>query len=221
MKSLLRSLAKRAFGYDSWNSDDDQRRLIADAGVIFDVGANEGQTAINYRRLFPSAQIWSFEPFPASYEALCRSLSDQRFHPIPLALSDQVASATLNIGAASTMNSLLYRGTETGKTIEIQTETVDHFCSEHGGSRIDILKVDVEGAEVRVFKGAQEMFSRKAVRSVFVEVFFAPVYEGMPMMWDIHAQLSEVGFKLHGLYSLLRDGNGLLSYGNALYMQAE
>jgi hypothetical protein len=72
------------------------------------------------------------------------------------------------------------------------------------------LKVDVEGAENRVFNGAQEMFSRGAVRSVFVEVYFDPVYEGMPLMWDLHAQLIEVGFRLHGLYSLYAGGNGLL-----------
>jgi len=221
MKSQLRTLAKKALGYHSWNSDDDQKRLIPGAKVIFDVGANVGQTAKTYRQLFPSAQIWSFEPFPASYESLCRSLSDQEFHPIPLALSDQVASTTLNIGAASITNSLLRRETDSGKTILIQTDTVDHFCSEHGIPSIDILKVDVEGAENRVFKGAQKMFSQGAIRSVFVEVYFDPVYEGMPLMWDLHAQLSEFGFRLYGLYSLYAGKNGLLSFGNALYMQSQ
>ena len=218
MKREFRALVKKALGYRSWNSDDDQQRLIPDAKVIFDVGANVGQTAKTYRSLFPSAEIWSFEPFPASYESLSRALSDQRFHPVPLALSDQIATTTLNIGGASITNSLLVRETHTGKTIQIQTDTVDHFCSEHGISNIDILKVDVEGAESRVFKGAQEMFSRRAVRSVFVEVYFDPVYEGMPLMWDLHAQLGEAGFRLHGLYSLWAGKNGLLSFGNALYI---
>jgi FkbM family methyltransferase len=220
MKSLLRTLAKKALGYHSWNSDDDQQRLIPGAKVIFDVGANVGQTAKTYRQLFPSAQIWSFEPFPASYESLCRSLSDQKFHPIPLALSDHIASTPLNIGAASITNSLLRRETDSGKTILIQTDTVDHFCSEHGIPSIDILKVDVEGAEDRVFRGAQKMLSQGAVRSVFVEVYFDPVYKGMPLMWDLHAQLSKFGFRLYGLYSLYAGGNGLLSFGNALYMQS-
>jgi hypothetical protein len=107
MKSQFRALVKKALGYHSWNSDDDQQRLIPDAKMIFDVGANVGQTAKTYRRLFPSAEIWSFEPVPASYESLSFSLSDQRFHPVPLALSDQITSTTLNIGAASITNSLL------------------------------------------------------------------------------------------------------------------
>ena len=221
MKTLIRSLAKRALGLNSWNSDDDQQRLIPDAKVIFDVGANVGQTAKTYRRLFPSSQIWSFEPFPASYAALCSSLSDQKFHPVPIALSDRVGSSIFNIGAGSETNSLLHSYRETGETIEIQTETIDHFCSEHGVPRIDILKVDAEGAEALILKGAEEMFSHGAVRSVFVEVYFDPVYEGMPLMWDLHAQLKEVGFRLNGLYSLVSGRNGLLSYGNALYLHAD
>jgi FkbM family methyltransferase len=216
-----RKLAKKALGIQTWNSDDDQKRVIPDAKVIFDVGANVGQTAKTYRRLFPQADIWSFEPFPNSYESLRRSISDsdQRFHPEPLALSDRVASASLNIGAVSYTNSMLRRETDTGQSIEIETDTLDHFCSERDISHIDILKVDVEGAEDRVFKGARGLFARRAIRSVFVEVYFRPVYDGMPLFWDLQAQLNYLGFNLFGLYSLVPTGSGALSFANALYVQ--
>ena len=59
----------------------------------------------------------------------------------------------------------------------------------------------MEGAEDHVLKGAQRMFSQGAVRSVFVEIYFDPAYEGTPPMWDLQAQLSEFGFHLYGLYS--------------------
>ena len=215
----IRKLAKKALGIHSWNSDDDQKRIIPDAKVIFDVGANVGQTAKGYRQLFPHAEIWSFEPFPDSYESLRRSLSDNRFHPERLALSDRVASASLNIGAVSFTNSMLRRNTDTGQAIEIKTDTLDHFCSERGITNIDILKVDVEGAEDRVFGGARSLFARRAIRSVFVEVYFNPVYEGMPLFWDLQDQLSHWGFSLFGLYSLIATRNGSLSFANALYVQ--
>jgi|SRR5215469_4636253 len=218
MKNSLRSIVKKTLGFHSWNSDEDQLQAVPDARVIFDVGANVGQTARTYRRLFPSSQIWSFEPFPSTYESLCHSLSDSRFHPVPLALSDQHGNATLNIGSVSITNSLLRRESDTGKTVQVRTDTIDHFCSQNGIELIDILKVDVEGAESRVFRGAQNMFSRGAIRSVFVEVYFDPVYRGMPLMWDLHSQLITFGFHLHGLYSLFRGGNGRLSFGNALYL---
>ena len=136
-----------------------------------------------------------------------------------MALSDQISKAELNIGAVSITNSLLRRETDTGEAIEVQTDTLDHFCSEHGISNIDILKVDVEGAEDRVFRDAKDMLSRRAIRSVFVEVYFRPVYDGMPMFWDLNAQLSNFGFGLRGLYSLSSSHDGLLSFGNALYLR--
>jgi FkbM family methyltransferase len=215
----FRRLAKKALGIDSWNSDDHQKRLIKDAKTILDVGANVGQSAQTYRRLYPLADIWSFEPFPTTYTSLCRSLSDPRFHAIELALSDRISKTELNIGAESITNSFLRRQTDSGETIEVQTDTIDHFCRVHGIPNIDILKVDVEGAEERVFKGAREMFSRGAIRSVFVEVYFRPVYERMPLFWDLDAQLNRFGFGLCGLYSLSTSGDGFLNFGNALYLR--
>jgi FkbM family methyltransferase len=215
----FRRLAKKALGIDSWNSDDHQKRAITDAKTIFDVGANIGQSAQTYRRLYPQAEIWSFEPFPSTYKDLCRSVSDPKFHPVELALSDRIATTELNIGAESITNSFLRRQSDSGETVEVQTDTIDHFCRERGISTIDILKVDVEGAEERVFKGAREMFSRGAVKSVFVEVYFRPVYERMPLFWDLDTQLKRFGFGLCGLYSLSSSRDGFLNFGNALYMR--
>jgi FkbM family methyltransferase len=219
MTSTLRTFAKKALGIDAWNSDDHQRQLVTDAKTIFDVGANVGQSAKTYRRLYPLAQIWSFEPFPATYETLRHSVADDKFHPVALALSDRISTTELNIGAVSITNSLLRRQSDTGKTIEVQTDTIDHFCGERGIDSIDILKVDVEGAEDQVFTGANEMFSRGAIRSVFVEVYFRPVYESMPLFWELDARLNRFGFGLCGLYSLNSARDGFLSFGNALYLR--
>jgi FkbM family methyltransferase len=219
MAISFRTLAKRALGIDSWNSDDHQKRVIKDAKIIFDVGGNIGQSAQTYRRLYPKAEIWSFEPFPDTYKNLCRSVSDSRFHPMELALSDRTSKTELNIGAESITNSFLRRESDSGKTIEVQTDTIDHFCWKRGISAIDILKVDVEGAEERVFKGARDMFSRGAIRSVFVEVYFRPVYERMPLFSDLDALLKRSGFGLCGLYSLNSSRDGFLSFGNALYLR--
>jgi FkbM family methyltransferase len=218
MTNSLRKLAKRALGVRSWNSDDDQQRLFPNAKTLVDVGANIGQTAKTYRALFPQAEIWSFEPFPATFESLRRALTDSRFHPQPIALSDEIGTTQLNLGAVTITNSMLRRETDTGSSIEIKTDTLDHFCSVHGISNIDILKVDVEGAEDRVFRGAQELFARGAVRAVFVEVYFKPVYYGMPLFWDLNSILSKQGFNLYGLYSLMPTHSGALSFGNALYL---
>src|ERR1700726_4281936 len=106
---IFRRMVKKALGIDSWNSDDHQKRAITDATTIFDVGANVGQSAQTYRRLYPQAEIWSFEPFPSTYRDLCRSVNDSKFHPVELALSDRIAKTELNIGAETITNSFLRR----------------------------------------------------------------------------------------------------------------
>lgn len=81
--------------------------------------------------------------------------------------------------------------------------------------------MDVEGAQDRWFKGAHEMFSRRAVRSVLVEVYLEPVYEGMSLIWDLRAQLRESGIRLVGIYSLVGNGKGFLSFAKTLYLHAD
>jgi hypothetical protein len=63
------------------------------------------------------------------------------------------------------------------------------------------------------------MFSRGAIRAVFVEVYFRPVYERMSLFEDLNANLNRFGFGLCGLYSLNSSGDGFLSFGNALYLR--
>ena len=64
--------------------------------VIFDVGANVGYTVTKYRRLFPDAKIYAFEPFPDFFRALKRSFSkDNNTTLSELALSDHSGQAVL------------------------------------------------------------------------------------------------------------------------------
>jgi FkbM family methyltransferase len=204
-------------GVRSFNSDEDQLRMVPNAITIFDAGANVGQTAKNYRRLYPQANIWSFEPAPDPFRELEHCLPN-KFTAMRLALSDCKGEAQLNIGDQSYTNSLLVRGNHAGKTIDVATDTVDNICSSYDINEIDILKIDVEGAETRVLNGAAQMLSRSAVKAVFIEVYFTPAYKDMPLFAALDVKLKSSGFYLHGLYSLFRGRNERLSFGNALYL---
>lgn len=204
-------------GVRSLNSDDDQLRMVPNAFTIFDAGANVGQTAKNYRRLYPQANIWSFEPAPDPFRELEHCLPN-KFTAMRLALSDCKGEAQLNIGNQSYTNSLLVRGNHAGKAIDVATDTIDNICSSYDISEIDILKIDVEGAETRVLNGAAQMLSRRAVKAIFIEVYFTPTYKDMPLFAALDAKLKSSGFYLHGLYSLFRGHNERLSFGNALYL---
>jgi FkbM family methyltransferase len=194
--------------------------MVPDARTIFDVGGNVGQTAKNYRKLYTQAKIWSFEPGPDPFQQLEHCLPDN-FIATRVALSDSKGTVQLNIGNESCTNSILVRSNNTLKTIEVATDTIDDICSSNGIDQIDILKIDVEGAESHVLKGAARMFGRKAIKAVFIEVYFTPAYEDMPLFGALDEQLKSLGFYIYGLYSLVRGHNERLSFGNALYLLDE
>ena len=217
----MHSLVSRLTGRDRWNSEQDQKSLVAEAKVIFDVGAHLGQSSEVYLRLYPRAQIWAFEPTPATFALLqSRFAKRSRVHPMNLALSDKQGEEPFHLAAGSQVNSMLASNRKV-ETINVKTDTVDLFCAGHSIQTIDILKVDVEGMEARLFEGASGMFRRKAVRLVLTEVYFRAVYEGMRLFWDLHRQLEGYGFRLFGLYSLARSADRSLEFGNALYQMTD
>jgi FkbM family methyltransferase len=220
----IKSIPQRLLGYRNWNSDLDQIALIKDPRVIFDIGANVGQTALRCRVLFPEAQIFSFEPELEAYKALQkRFAADKLVETIEAAVSDERSVVPLYILKHSEVNSLLKPEgdwTETNAAIKVRTTTVDEFCVERRINQVDIMKLDVQGSELAVFRGTEKMFRRKAIRNIFVEVMFSPMYSGGALFCSLDALLRQKGFRLCGLYSLSPDHDGWLLFANALYRLA-
>lgn len=215
---MLDALLKRVMGHERWNSLEDQKKMLQDANVIFDVGAHVGQSAEAYQKLYPNAQIWAFEPAPQNFDRLQRRFAgSDKIHPVNIGLGDLPGKQPFYLAKGSQVNSMLVRKDRASQAIEIRTDTIDGFCAQNSIRNIDILKADIEGMEAKLFAGAAEMFRKKAVRLVFTEVYFYPVYETMPLIWDLHRQLDSFGFRLHGLYSLTRGAGGNVEFGNALY----
>ncbi len=142
-----------------------QRELIrADEPLIFDVGAHHGSVARHAAgRLFPGTLIHCFEPFPDSFNILSENLKgDSRIHCHQTALSSVAGLAVLNANLSSQTNLLLPTDPSgaviwggglldtTGK-VEVAVTTVDHFVRDNKIAHIDILKLDVQGAEYALF----------------------------------------------------------------------
>lgn len=216
----IKNTIKMVFNIKTWNSDVDQQRLIPDAEVIFDVGANIGQTTKTYRALFPHAGIWSFEPDPRTFQTLKNAIgADPDTHLMNIALSDTAGCAELLLGEGSLTNSLLQRTTDATKgTVTVACDTIDNVCFRRSIPFIDILKIDVEGAEAQVLRGAEFMLGHRLIRAIFVEVYFNEVYANMHLFNDLNKIIQGHGFRLQGIYSLVPNKTGAVSYGNALYL---
>lgn len=200
--------------------------------VIFDVGANVGQTAIKLRTLFPNSSIYCFEPFPTSYAQLCAEVSrDPSIHCFQLALSEKTGSAHMTVNESHQTNSLLasdaraasYWGPnllDTSNQIEVETETLESFCAQNNINHINILKLDAQGAEYAILKGGQNLFEEKRVDILYMEMIMAPTYVGQRQLHEYLSLLADWGYELFDLYNPYR-AYGRLIQADSILVSSE
>ncbi|MGH7936870.1 MAG: FkbM family methyltransferase, partial [Chthoniobacterales bacterium] len=136
---------------------------------IFDVGANHGDFARAASVLFPKAQVKLFEPLPILWPTLERQVALhngfwqlERFAvgasadrlPLGIAPGDDAIASLMGFSPD-------YReanpAVDQTQIVETEVKSLDQFCAETGINSIDLLKIDVEGFEFEVIKGATEM----------------------------------------------------------------
>lgn len=237
-KSILRSMSFEVSRLSSLErnrnqpADDPflhQKRLspTEDVKVIFDIGANRGQTTRMYRQLFPDATIYCFEPFETSFAILVETYKNCRLvQPFQLAVSDAVGTKAFYCTNESVMNSLLPLSpradlltTSTGSgAIEVQTTTLDAFCRESNVTKIDILKMDVQGGELQVLRGATGILGNQLARLIYTEVNFNEIYVGQSFFHDVSSFLHRYGYSLYGLYQIAYSPVGPIGWADALFI---
>jgi FkbM family methyltransferase len=227
MARLFRRAVRTLFARTRWGRERRNRdpfvvtkKLIqAPRPLIFDIGAHVGETAMRYRALFPDALIHSFEPFPESFGRLSAALgTDPRVVPHNVAVSDKTGRATFRVNRASVTNSLLesdrrgdhYWGNnllETDTDITVPTLALDDFCNEGRIEHVDVLKIDVQGAEYAVLGGASRLLSKRAFDLIYIEMIIAPSYVGQRKYHYYLTLLDSLGYELFDLFNLgRRDG---------------
>jgi FkbM family methyltransferase len=143
--------------------------------IIFDVGANTGQTTRGLIQYFPNAHIYCFEPVASTFAKLRKNYwQNARIHPVQQALGNQFEQISIELHNDSELNTLVANSPRledlSGETEAVQVITIDQFCRDAKLSHIDVLKMDVQGWEVKVLSGASTLLSQNKVRFVLSEV---------------------------------------------------
>ena len=210
-----------------------QKRLLGQKNelIIFDVGAYIGDIAVTYKKMFPQSTIHCFEPFPDSFQKLNNLCRDESIKAHQIAFSNKKGKTTFHTNVDLSCNSLLpptegefkcysAKSIKDGE-IQVDTDTIDNFCVDAGISGIDILKLDVEGAEVKVLEGASKMLSHQVIKLIYSEVMFIPHYTGGCLFHELAAFLDKYGYTLLNFYHLRSAKNGQLRWGNAIFLSPE
>lgn len=191
--------------------------------TIFDIGANQGQTAAEFARWFPHASIHSFEPVAANFQELARQtagLAGVTAHHA--ACGSQPGTQFIRYGVHHHLHSLASSdsspGGESVPGENVVVTTVDAFCAQHHIDQIDLLKTDTEGYDLEVLKGAEGMLSRNAIRFIFVEAGLNR-QPGQTSFCELSDVLSQRGFVFSGFYDPMRGGEHkeILWFCNALF----
>jgi FkbM family methyltransferase len=191
----------------------DLLREGVEPGLIFDVGANIGQTYRRFRGDFPAARIISFEPVRKTFDVLAATLSqDSLAKAEHLAFGETVGTATMDVSEEwSVLNSLVAPNWARDAIQEsIQIDTINDYCEREEIHVIDLLKIDTEGFEVPVIRGAD----RTEIRAVLCEVGFSRTNERNTYIGDVIDALPSHRF--HGLYDVTHYEQG--SFANALFL---
>lgn len=182
-------------------ADIDRRLTRTAIEVIFDVGANRGETAKRFRQWFPKATIHCFEPVPSTFDALRRAVSSSgstELHQI--GFSRAAGAAEIFVTVDDTRSSLSTSSLHDRGSISIQLETLDRFCDQRDISRIDYLKVDTEGHDLAVLEGGSGLLSTAQIAIVEVEAGMNPDNQFHVPLSALTGFLESYHYRLFGVY---------------------
>jgi FkbM family methyltransferase len=146
-------------------------RLLSPGMTFVDVGACYGvYTLVAAKLVGPNGRVFAFEPARRAYDLLQRNIQLDglaNVHPYRMALSDRIGIVSLYHHPDSSRNSLGTTEESTDPPEEVQTSTLDAILESTPPVHIDVMKLDVEGAEELVLRGARETLSATLPAIIF------------------------------------------------------
>jgi FkbM family methyltransferase len=177
------------------------RALLRPGATLVDVGANWGYfTLLAAHLVGPTGRVVAMEPDPRLF-ALLRGNVDanglRQVTPLPVAAADRAGTLALaghdpdsgNWGLSSVM-------TEGGaRSFQVEARTVDEVLDQEGAERVDLLKMDIEGAEELALRGMEAGLARGRYRRVLVELHPTLHPRGAALADDVAALFRAAGYR--------------------------
>ena len=200
--------------------------------IIFDVGAYVGNTVKLFNTSFPKSHVHAFEPFSGSFTIL-----KDRFEK-----TDQISLNNLALGHCRQderhmyitknrgSNSLLKPDKDANKywlddplsieeKILVETTTIDYYCEKNSIKEIHLLKIDVQGNEIEVLKGAEALLKSRKIKLIFTEISVALNYSGQTEMDELIKFLKDYNFKIFNFFKMKHNNGKLIESDILFYLE--
>lgn len=206
--------------------------------TILDIGGCEGEESIRYSRIFPFSSIYTFEPLPKNQKLIAKNITKykvENIELIPLAVTDEDGNTDFYVSSGhpdpnaqfdwdfgNKSSSLLIpqennnpAWLQFNEKIEVQTISLVSFFKKNKINEVDFVHMDVQGAELRVLKGAKEFV--KSIKAIWLEVADIEIYKGQPLRTDVEVFMKANGFYL--IQSKMQGVSGDQFYLNERYFK--
>ena len=201
-----------------------------DYQFVIDGGASRGSFSDAFLQLHRPKKLVLVEALPGLAEKLNRRFQGHAaISVVAAALAEKSGEAEFGVNEYDCSSSLLKidpRNSEwfgqnlrLAQTIRVPTLSLPDLMRREHLERVDLLKLDLQGAERLVFTGGESVLGR--IQVIFSEVLFEPLYEGCWLFWDVQKFLSGRGFKLCSLSNIVHATTGDLLQANAIYRRIE
>ncbi len=196
--------------------------------TLVDVGANRGDFAATVQSHSGLRAAILIEPQAELARGLSQRFPDPSITVANVAVSDTRGSRVFDVLEADSCSSLLpirpdagFSGRQIDVRIkdryEVKVQTLDEVIDDAGWTgMVDLLKIDTQGNELQVLKGAQRCL--QLVRLLWIEVSFRSLYEGDAQFSDVHRVLSEMGCRLYSFHDVFRNAQRELLQADALFL---
>ena len=213
------------FGYDIRKIDKNIKRLSFDDilnlkteiknPIIFDVGANIGQSIERFKNIFPVSSIHSFEPGISEFLQLKEKYNNATdIFLNNIGIGEKITKRDFYCAAKSETSSFIKISKNTSwiksrskefntsvqnyskKVPKISIDTIDNYCKNNSIKFIDILKIDTQGYEVNVLEGAKNTLKKKKISIIETELILDDVYEKHATFFQIEKYLIPNNYRL-------------------------
>jgi FkbM family methyltransferase len=172
---------------------------------IFDVGANIGQSIKRFKNIFLNPIIHSFEPVKECFDIINNKYYDKNITINNFALGNYNNFKFFNVNKLTYTSSFLDINKQNNKSFlfekkrkeKVKIIKLDNYIKNNNIKYVDVLKIDTQGYELEVLKGAKN--SLKRIKFIEIEITLDNIYKGNPPFYQIDYIMRKNNFEIYQL----------------------